>query len=64
MQEMYELKNDKVIGKIKDGVDKISSRSQLPWLRRSLNQALTPPRGGGFTSVKIKKALKELAKEA
>lgn len=62
MQEMYELKNDKV--KIKAGVDKIASRSRLPWLRRSLNQALTPPSDGGFTSVKIKKALKELAEEA
>lgn len=62
MRELYERINDKV--KIKAGVDKISSRSRLPWLRRSLDQVLTPPRDGGFTSVKIKKARKELAEEA
>lgn len=62
MQEMYERKNYKV--KMKAGVDKISSRSRLPWLRRSLNRALTPPRDGGFTLVKIKKAQKELAEVA
>lgn len=62
MQEMYEWKNDKV--KIKATVDKISSRNRLPWLRRSLNQVLTPPRDESFTSVKIKKARKELAEES
>lgn len=62
MQEMYERKNDKVM--IKARVDKISSRSQLPWLRRPLNQALTPPRDGGFVKDLEKSSLKRHKREA